>query len=220
MIELPDKNLVFEYENGFYLTCAPSRIGKLVAHYELYKSIKHLSGAIVECGVYKGVSLARFAMFRNLFEKQQIRKIVAFDTFETFPETHFEKDILLRKRFIDESGNHSIAKSHLLKILSDKKCQEFVELIEGDICETVPRFVYRNPNFRISLLNLDVDIYEPSVIILEYLFPLMVKGGVLILDDYGTFPGETKAVDDYFKGQSIEIQKFPFCKTPRYIIKK
>ena len=126
----------------------------------------------------------------------------------------------MRKRFIDESGDHSITKSNLLKILSDKKCQEFVELIEGNICETVPRFVDRNPDFRISLLNLDVDIYEPSVITLEYLFPLIIRGGILILDDYGTFPGETKAVDDYFKGQLIEIQKFPFCKTPRYIIKK
>lgn len=220
MIELPDKNLVFEYENGFYLTCAPSRIGKLIAHYELYKSIKHLSGAIVECGVYKGVSLIRFAMFRNLFEKQIKRKIVAFDTFETFPETQFEKDIPLRQNFIDEGGDQSIGKSQLLKILQDKKCNEFVELIEGNICETIPEFVSNNPDQKIALLNLDVDVYEPSVVILECLFPLLVKGGILILDDYGTFPGETKAVDDYFKGQSIKIQKFPFCKTPRYLIKK
>ena len=83
----------------------------------------------------------------------------------------------------------------------------------NDLCD-------ENPDFKISLLNLDVDVYEPSVIILDYLFPLIVKGGILILDDYGTFPGETKAVDDYFKGQSIKIQKFPFCKTPRYLIKK
>ena len=219
MIDLPEKNLEFKYENGFYLTCEVSRIGKFIAHYELYKSIKHLSGAIVECGVYKGVSLTRFAMFRNLFENQQIRKIVAFDTFEAFPETQFKKDIPLRNKFIDEAGDQSIGKSQLLKILQYKKCHKFVKLIKGNICETVPEFVTNNPDLKIALLNLDVDIYEPSVVILEYLFPLLVKGGILILDDYGTFPGESQAVDDYFKGQSIEIQKFPFCKTPRYIIK-
>jgi|ETN02SMinimDraft_4_1059925.scaffolds.fasta_scaffold21052_2 hypothetical protein len=219
MIVLPEKNLEFEYENGFYLTCEVSRIGKFIAHYELYKSIDHLSGAIVECGVYKGVSLTRFAMFRNLFEKQIKRKIVAFDTFDTFPKTQFEEDIPLRQNFIDESGDQSIGKSQLLEILNEKNCGESLDLISGDICETVPEFVSNNPDLKIALLNLDVDIYEPSVVILEYLFPLLVKGGILILDDYGTFPGESQAVDDYFKGQSIEIQKFPFCKTPRYIIK-
>ena len=104
-------------------------------------------------------------------------------------------------------------------ILNEKNCGESLDLIRGDICETVPEFVSNNPDLKIALLNLDVDIYEQSVVILEYLFPLLVKGGILILDDYGTFPGESQAVDDYFKGQSIEIQKFPFCKTPRYIIK-
>ncbi len=55
---------------------------------------------------------------------------------------------------------------------------------------------------------------------LEYLYPRLVRSGVLILDDYGTFPGETKAVDDYFKDKNIEMRKFPFCMTPCYIIKK
>ena len=46
MIDLPDKASSFEYENGFYLTCDPSRIGKLIAHYELYKKIIQIPGAI------------------------------------------------------------------------------------------------------------------------------------------------------------------------------
>ncbi|WP_353839124.1 TylF/MycF/NovP-related O-methyltransferase [Moorena sp. SIO4E2] len=54
---------------------------------------------------------------------------------------------------------------------------------------------------------------------LERLFPIIVKGGVLILDDYGVFPGETKAVDEYFASQNIEIKKFTFCMTPCYVVK-
>lgn len=46
------------------------------------------------------------------------------------------------------------------------------------------------------------------------------KGGVLVLDDYGTIPGETKAVDEYFKDQDVKILKFPFAMTPCYIIKE
>ena len=67
MIELPDFSQTFTYENNFYLSCSPERIGKLLAHYELYKLTRDLPGAMVECGVFKGASLARFSMFRDLF---------------------------------------------------------------------------------------------------------------------------------------------------------
>lgn len=69
-------------------------------------------------------------------------------------------------------------------------------------------------------LNLDTDIYEPAVVVLKHLYPLIVPGGILILDDYGTFPGEAQAVDEYFRGRSIAIQKFPFAMTPCYIRKE
>jgi len=94
-----------------------------------------------------------------------------------------------------------------------------VDLIEGDITETVPSYVKANPELKISLLNLDTDIYEPAVTILEHLYPKITKGGILMLDDYGTHPGETKAVDEYFKNKTVEIKKFSFAMTPCYIIK-
>ena len=219
MINMPDKSLSFDYENNFYLTCDSSRIGKLIAHYELYKLISNINGSLVECGVYKGASLARFSMFRKIHEQEHIRKIIAFDSFNVFPETNFKDDIELRKNFINDSGSQSISKDQMITVLKQNNCNKNTELIQGDICQTVPEFVKDNPGLSIALLNLDVDIYEPSVVILKYLFPLITKGGIIILDDYGTFPGETKAVDEYFKNESIEIKKFSFCNTPRYIIK-
>tara|TARA_Y100000590_G_C15491538_1_gene927943 strand:+ start:179 stop:838 length:660 start_codon:yes stop_codon:yes gene_type:complete len=219
MIELPDKKSSFEYENGFYLTCESSRIGKLLAHYELYKLVKNIKGSFVECGVYKGASLARFVMFRELFNQIKEREIIAFDTFDTFPETDFDGDLDMRKNFINESGEESISKDQLQLVLEEKQCDVNVELIEGDICKTVPDYVRNHPELKIALLNLDVDIYEPSVSVLKNFYPHIVEGGVLILDDYGTFPGETKAVDDFFENQNVDIKKFSFSNTPRYIIK-
>ena len=40
----------WDYENGFYLTSHLTRIPKMLAHYELYKSIINLPGQVVECG--------------------------------------------------------------------------------------------------------------------------------------------------------------------------
>ena len=220
MITLPDFSDPFTYENGFYLTCYPSRIGKFLAHYELFKMASHVPGAIVECGVFKGASLARFAIFRELLGKSADQKIIGFDMFGTFPETNFEADKEPRLKFVESAGLESIGAEQLMEVLRHKKCDRGVELVSGNICETIPSFVRSNPDLEISLLNLDTDIYEPAVTILENLYPRLKSGGVLILDDYNVFPGETKAVDEYFSGQHIEIKQFNFAATPCYIVKR
>lgn len=219
MIQLPEFSRSFEYENNFYLSCHPTRISKILAHYELYKMTMNIPGCIVECGVFKGNSLIRFASFRDLFGNSLTKKVLGFDTFEQFPKTEFVDDQVRRNQFIQDTGGESISKQQLLHVLEHKKILENVELIEGDICQTLPDYVKQHPELKISLLNLDTDIYEPAVVILRELFPKISRGGVLILDDYGIFPGETKAVDDYFENTSYIIQKFPFCVTPCYVVK-
>jgi hypothetical protein len=219
MIELPNFEKAFEYENNFYLSCDITRISKILSHYEIYKMIKEVPGEIIECGVFKGASYLRFAMFREIFGNPFSKKIIGFDTFSKFPETTFQDDTKARNKFISSAGSDSISKEQLLKILDNKGLNKHVDLIEGDITETVPSYVKANPELKISLLNLDTDIYEPAVTILEHLYPKITKGGILMLDDYGTHPGETKAVDEYFKNKTVEIKKFSFAMTPCYIIK-
>ena len=219
MIPLPDFSKTFDYENNFYLSCDITRISKLLAHYELYKLTSEIPGAIVECGVFKGSSLSRFAMFRELFGNPYSKKIIAFDIFGKFPTTQFSQDNKFRNKFIEEAGDESISKEQMFEVLKNKGIEKHIELVEGDITGTVPKYLEEHPELRISILNLDTDIYEPAVTILEQLYPRISKGGILILDDYGTFPGETKAIEDYFKQKNIEIKKFSFCMTPCYIIK-
>lgn len=190
-----------------------------MVHYELYKKVLGLPGAIVECGVFKGSSFCRFAMFRELLENNYSRKIVGFDVFDKFPETNFESDKEIRGRFIQEAGNESITKEQLREVLENKNLNTSIELVKGNIMETVPKYVEQHPEFKIALLNLDTDIYEPAVVILEHLYPRIVNGGILIMDDYGVFPGETKAVDEYFKNKNVIIQKSSLNRTPTFIIK-
>lgn len=220
MIGLPEFSKTFDYENGFYLTCDITRISKILAQYELYKMVLQVPGVIVECGVFKGASLARFAVLRELFGNPFSKKIIGFDTFGAYPETSYSPDQSVREDFIGRAGDQSISTQQMIQVLKHKGCAQYVELIPGNICETVPRYVMDHPEIKISLLNLDTDIYEPAVTILEQLYPRIERSGVLILDDYGVFPGETRAVDDYFADKDVKIQKFPFCMTPCYVVKK
>lgn len=218
-ITLPDFEKSFDYENDFYLSCDITRISKILAQYELFKLVQNIPGAIVECGVLKGASFSRFAVFREIFSNPFSKQIIGFDTFGEFPETSFEGDKQRRDLQITVAGNESISTEQLHDVLKHKGVDRNVELIKGDITKTVPKYLEENPRLKISLLNLDTDIYEPAVTILEKLYPRITKGGILILDDYETFPGEAKAVDDYFKDEKIEIKKFSFCLSPCYIIK-
>ena len=219
MIKLPNKKNSFEFENNFYFTCNNDRISKIIIQYELFLKTQKIKGDIVECGVFKGTSLIRFGIFRDIL-KNKSKKLIGFDTFGKFPSAGFSKDVKQRKKFLEQSGGESISKKQLLKILNEKKISKNIELVEGDIIKTLPKYVKKYPNMKISLLNLDVDLFEPTKIILENLFPKIVKGGIIILDDYNIFPGETKAVKEYFKDKKVIIKKFDYRKSPSYIIKK
>lgn len=219
MIPLPNFTKSFEYENNFYLSCGIDRFSKVLAHYELFKKSSSLPGSIVECGIFKGISLIRFAIFRELFENSYSKKIIAFDIFGKFPKTKFYHDKKIRNKFIREAGEESISTKQLRKVLTKKKINKNIELVKGDITKTVPSYLKKHPELRISFLNLDTDVYEPAVTILENFYPRMVKGGILMLDDYNVFPGETQAVEEFFQKKKIAIKKLSFSSTPAYVIK-
>lgn len=69
-----------------------------------------------------------------------------------------------------------------------------LEFVIGPVEETL---ITKVPE-RIALLRLDTDWYESTRAELEYLYPRLVVGGVLIVDDYGHWKGARKAVDEYF----------------------
>ncbi|WP_035497030.1 TylF/MycF/NovP-related O-methyltransferase [Citrifermentans bremense] len=209
----------FEYENGFYLTAPVNRISKFATHLELFRQVAHLSGDIVECGVFKGTSLSRWIKFRSLFGNSFSKKIIAFDTFGEFPETSFEQDKKKREQFIQEAGNQSIGKEELVETLTKLRLYENIDLVAGDILETVPAYTNANPHLKLSLLHIDVDIYEPTRVALETFFPHVVRGGIIIFDDYGAFAGANKAIDDFFAGSDVRILKLPYSHAISYMVK-
>ncbi len=220
MITMPELEQAFDYENGFYHSCDASRLAKLIAHYNLFQQAVDLPGVIMELGVFKGVSLIRFCIFRELFARAKAKKIVGFDVFGTFPSAQDASDQQHTEDFIQEAGSEGISCDQLYTSLAQRGMDENVELVKGDICETVPLYVADHPELKISLLHIDVDLYEPTKVALETLFPRVVPGGVVVFDDYATFGGETKAIDEYFDGRHVDIRKFPFVLRPSYMIKQ
>ncbi|MFJ7649033.1 TylF/MycF/NovP-related O-methyltransferase [Lysinibacillus sp. NPDC097279] len=212
----------FEYENGFMLTSEVYRLGNFLAHYELYKKIIDLPGDVIELGVFKGNSLIQFASYRELLENEKSRKIIGFDAFGSFPsnKTNTNSDEEFISNWNKQFENQYLSDQDLYNSLNLKNISN-VDLIKGDILDTLPKYLEQHPFTKVSLLHIDTDVYAPSKVGLELLFDRVVAGGVIVFDDYGTVEGETKAIDEFLENKGYTINKFSFSHVkPSFIIKK
>jgi len=211
------------YENLFYLTSDKKRILKLLDHYEVYNKILNIKGDIIECGVFKGASLIRFLTFRDLIEKKDKRKIIGFDAFGKFPRPKNDNknkktDSVFAKKHYDKIGL-GISINLLKKYLKKKKLSNY-ELIKGNVIQTLPNYLKKNKKLKISLLHLDLDIFEPTKFVLETLYEKISKRGIILFDDYTHIKGATLAVDDFLKKKRLKIQKVSKNGRPFFIQKK
>ena len=102
----------------------------------------------------------RLLYFRSLLENESSRKIIGFDIFGKFPDSEkFIEDKNFIRKF-ENSGGEGISKEDLKELIDEKLIRNY-ELIKGDITQTLPNWLERNPQKRFSLVHLDVDVYEP-----------------------------------------------------------
>ena len=181
----------------------------------------------MECGVFKGTSFARFALMRQLLGGDFSSKIIGFDVFsDDFPDTNFEEDKAQREHWIETAGASSISIEQLSEILNLKRISNF-ELIPGDATKTIPEYCENHRGMRISILNVDIDFVEPTKIALQQLVPRVVKGGIVLLDNYAgvgtsglSYHGDTRGIDEYIGETQLKLKRFPFAARPCYFIKE
>jgi hypothetical protein len=157
------------------------------------------------------------------------RKVIGFDNFTGFNEFDMKdgkEDPSVGK--VLGGFNPSDTEFRLKDAISIFDSDRFipfkprVEIVKGDIVATVPKHVEDNPGMRISLLHFDVDLYRPTLVALEKLWPLVVPGGLLLFDEYAIPPweGESKAVDEFFADKEIVLNRLSWCSNPgAYAIK-
>ena len=210
---------IWDFENGWHWFSHPSRMHKLLAHYDLYRQIVGLPGHVLELGVFKGASLIRLASFRQLLETEHSRRIVGFDAFGHFPcnDLSLEADRAFVQQF-QQAGGDGLPAPDLLQALQRKGFGN-IELVAGDVLQTLPRYLELHPELRIAYLHLDMDVKEPTALALDLLYERVVPGGLIVLDDYGTVAGETEAVDEFIALRGLRLDKLPHYLVPAYIRK-
>ena len=219
-----------EYERNIINECGKFSMTGSVRMWALVQSMKHISnnkinGAFVECGVWKGGNLALMQRFCD--DHKIDKSIYGYDTFEDMTEATSD-DIDLHGVYASDEMNSTVKTENIHNIhsfvglqqveknLKTLNCLKGIRLIKGRVEETL--IIPENLPSEISILRLDTDWYESTKIELQVLFPRLVKGGILIIDDYGHYQGAQKAVDEYFRGQNVWLHYVDY--TCRLMIKK
>jgi len=197
---------------------------------EIYKKILEVPGVIFECGVLYGGSLATWLHLGEIYEPVNYgRRVFGFDTFEGFPDVG-EKDKPANPKYPElyQAGTYSAkkAESNLFELfeLIDKtrKIPQIprMRMVKGDVCKTVPDIINSDKSILVSLLYLDLDLYEPTKVALETCLPRMPKGSIICIDElcYEDWPGETEALIDIFNINKLQLKRTPIVPNIAYAI--
>jgi len=194
---------VIDKVSSFTMT-SPERIVALIRATE-YIENNNIKGAFVECGVWKGGSIMTVIHTLNSMNKSE-KDIYLYDTYEGMTEptdVDFSyKGNSAKKIYKDKQGDWCYSSLDEVKanISSIAYPSEKIFYIKGRVEETIPN--NKVPE-KIALLRLDTDWYESTLHEMKHLFPKLIKGGIIIIDDYGHWGGCKKAVDEYLDKNNI-----------------
>ena len=176
-------------------------------HFEyLLKQVEDVEGRIVECGVGPGRSIFAFSMITQTVTRP--REIWGFDTFEGIPPPTGEDG----SANAHKAGWWNHSQRHVVELLKYNGLDESyissnLTFVPGVFSESLATY----DGEAIALLHLDVDFYDSYRTALEHLYDHVATGGIIAFDEYGktTWPGATRAVDEFFAGRAEEITRSP-----------
>jgi O-methyltransferase len=133
---------------------------------------KHLPGDFVACGVFSGFcdrAIMHYIDFQNTNKTYYL-----LDTFEGLDARYSSQEELKRQERYTKFSNMYEQVKHTFKDFNTK-------IIKGSIPDTLPEA----DTAAICFLSIDMNTAQPEVEALRYFWPKLVKGGVIVLDDYG-----------------------------------
>jgi hypothetical protein len=192
----------------------------------IYSKSIDVQGIVVEFGTRWGQNAALFSALRGIYEPfNRHKKIVAFDTFDGFPEIH-EKDgnsSMMEIGMLSLKGDYEkYLEKILLNIEQDNPLSHInkFELRKGNATKEIHNYLEENPETIISLAYFDFDLYTPTKECLEAIKPRLTKGSVVAFDELNDHdsPGETLALMEVFGLNSIKLKRFPYTSRVSYFI--
>ncbi len=147
-------------------------------------------GAMAEVGVYRGASA------RLICQAKGDRLLRLFDTFEGLPQSSKED------RGIHKKSQYACSLEDVQAYVAGFENVTFHKGLFPDSARGIEESQY-------SFCHFDVDLYEGTKACLEYFYPRMIPGGIMISHDYGLLAGVEQAFCEFFRDKPEEIIDMP-----------
>jgi hypothetical protein len=224
--EINKNQNIYDSFNDFIISVDRNIFNKLYTRIKLYEKVKKLNGDIVECGVFKGTGILTWLKILKMNEPNSLKKVIGFDFFDKDFVKDLEKEVdreLMDQVFkrCDNLEENDISVNGISeKIINSGFNSDDFELIKGNIIETSKEYKKNRPGFRISLLYLDMDLEEPTYETLNNFWENIVKGGLIVFDEYAYHSwSESNAVDKFIKEKNLKLHSTKVKAPTAYIIK-
>lgn len=169
---------------------------------QLAKSVADLPGSTAECGVYRGVGSGLICQtLRDTYTRDA--RHFGFDSFEGLPEPA-EADRMANGRLHWSRGKLASDYTTVQSLLSEFP---FAEVVKG----WIPQCLEPAQDHIFRLVHIDVDLKQPTTDSLEFFYPRLVSGGLIVLDDHGftDCPGARVAAEEFFARKPEKIVEVP-----------
>jgi len=215
---------VYQSFNSFIFSEDRNLFNKLYSRINFYDMVKNKGGDIVECGVFKGSGLLTWLKILDMNEPNSIKKVIGFDFYDSsFVEDleGIDKETMSEVFSRCETNIDDISLDGVKnKILGGGFGVDKFDLVKGDIIKTTKEYSKTRPGFRISILYLDLDLEEPTYETLVNLWDNVVKGGIIVFDEYGYHNwSESNAVDRFIEERGLSLISTKVKAPTAYIIK-
>ncbi|MBD3166973.1 macrocin-O-methyltransferase [bacterium] len=192
-------------------------IARFLSIHDLFRQTLHLPGHVCELGCFNGTNLLFLAKLLTIYKPRNLTEVFGFDTFEGLETIEEGKDVERKRIQGKYKGNVEL----LEDLIHLNGFESWVHLVKGDVQQTVPQFLEERKDVRFSFIYIDMDLYAPTVSAVKALYPKLLKGGIMVFDEYNTalWPGETMAVHEVL-GEEVKLRQVPGTRQPTaYLVK-
>lgn len=200
-------------------------LADILSTHEVYRRALPIPGVLMEFGTMWGRRLAILMALRELYEPYDYtRRVVGFDSFAGFPETHIN-DGQFEEIIPGGMSTSPGYEDHLGKVLELHELDSYnshlvrFEICKGDVHQTLPGYLQAHPETIVSLAYFDLDLYQATKDCLEILRPRLIPGSVLAFDQlaHPNYPGETVAFLESLGLKPSTVEKLPLARSPTLI---
>lgn len=194
-------------------------LARSLAIADLVKSTLDVPGHIAEFGSWRGSNLLYMTKLLRIWDPHGCKQVHCFDGFLGL-STFTAEDA----HATDQAGAYKGSLEEMEDVIALYEMQDDIEIHQGLVQDTLVPLLAQRTELSFSLVYVDVDLYEPTKLILDRMHERLQIGGIFVLDEwnYQSYPGETVAVRDFLAehGEAYQSEHVRGARQPSLVLRK